>query len=249
MEVRDAIKTRKSDVTEEMLTPSLSIVEEDGSLGSNEDQQINAASILETSIDTPDSEEVQYEFRLDGVAYRAVQMGDAVESVTATVNSAQPVQTIYTNPINGGIYVIGSTHDVFPLAPHQKAIVPRVHEDPPSKAPVTRDDKRRATHNEVERRRRDKINNWIMKLGKIIPECKQESSKGNFESQSKGGILAKACDYIVELRESNERLLVYAKENEQLVAEVEGLSHKLEKIRAENDRLKSHLRQHGIPFP
>lgn len=46
-----------------------------------------------------------------------------------------------------------------------------------------RDDRRRATHNEVERRRRDKINNWILKLSKIIPECKQDSSKGNFESQ------------------------------------------------------------------
>lgn len=46
-----------------------------------------------------------------------------------------------------------------------------------------RDDKRRATHNEVERRRRDKINSWIVKLGKIIPECKQESVKGSFESQ------------------------------------------------------------------
>ncbi|XP_017493410.1 PREDICTED: hybrid signal transduction histidine kinase A isoform X1 [Rhagoletis zephyria] len=32
-----------------------------------------------------------------------------------------------------------------------------------------RDDKRRATHNEVERRRRDKINNWIFKLKEMLP--------------------------------------------------------------------------------
>lgn len=41
-----------------------------------------------------------------------------------------------------------------------------------------RDDRRRATHNEVERRRRDKINNWIAKLGKIIPECNGTTSNG-----------------------------------------------------------------------
>ncbi|XP_037935363.1 uncharacterized protein DDB_G0288805 [Teleopsis dalmanni] len=32
-----------------------------------------------------------------------------------------------------------------------------------------RDDKRRATHNEVERRRRDKINNWIFRLKEMLP--------------------------------------------------------------------------------
>ena len=40
-----------------------------------------------------------------------------------------------------------------------------------------RDEKRRATHNEVERRRRDKINNWIDKLAKMLPECDQDHTK------------------------------------------------------------------------
>lgn len=40
-----------------------------------------------------------------------------------------------------------------------------------------RDERRRATHNEVERRRRDKINTWISKLGKLIPDCNEDSSK------------------------------------------------------------------------
>lgn len=40
-----------------------------------------------------------------------------------------------------------------------------------------RDDKRRATHNEVERRRRDKINNWIMRLAKLVPDCDHDHSK------------------------------------------------------------------------
>ena len=42
---------------------------------------------------------------------------------------------------------------------------------------VNRDDKRRATHNEVERRRRDKINNWITRLAKLVPDCDHDHSK------------------------------------------------------------------------
>ncbi|XP_039496839.1 uncharacterized protein DDB_G0271670 [Drosophila santomea] len=39
-----------------------------------------------------------------------------------------------------------------------------------------RDDKRRATHNEVERRRRDKINSWIFKLKEMLPSLSSSSS-------------------------------------------------------------------------
>ncbi|XP_016980132.1 nuclear pore complex protein DDB_G0274915 [Drosophila rhopaloa] len=39
-----------------------------------------------------------------------------------------------------------------------------------------RDDKRRATHNEVERRRRDKINSWIFKLKEMLPSLSTSSS-------------------------------------------------------------------------
>ncbi|XP_031698256.1 upstream stimulatory factor 1-like, partial [Anarrhichthys ocellatus] len=67
----------------------------------------------------------------------------------------------------------------------------------------SRDDKRRAQHNEVERRRRDKINNWIVHLSKAIPDCNIDYTK---TGQSKGGILSKACEYIKELRQSNLKL-------------------------------------------
>lgn len=40
-----------------------------------------------------------------------------------------------------------------------------------------RDEKRRATHNEVERRRRDKINNWICKLARIVPDVASDRTK------------------------------------------------------------------------
>ena len=42
---------------------------------------------------------------------------------------------------------------------------------------AVRDEKKRATHNEVERRRRDKINGWINKLAKIVPSCNDDNTK------------------------------------------------------------------------
>lgn len=51
---------------------------------------------------------------------------------------------------------------------------------------MQRDDRRRATHNEVERRRRDKINNWIAKLGKIIPDCNTNASTNGSGSSGEG---------------------------------------------------------------
>ncbi|XP_048450188.1 upstream stimulatory factor 1-like, partial [Rhincodon typus] len=90
---------------------------------------------------------------------------------------------------------------------------------------VARDDKRRAQHNEVERRRRDKINNWIVQLSKIIPDCSVDSSK---TGQSKGGILSKACDYIQELRQGNVRLLEELKELEQLQVDNELLRQQVQ---------------------
>lgn len=71
-----------------------------------------------------------------------------------------------------------------------------------------RDDRRRATHNEVERRRRDKINHWIMKLGSIIPadgKCHEIGNSGRIsiaaiDGQSKGGILSKAFEYVQMLQ-------------------------------------------------
>lgn len=101
----------------------------------------------------------------------------------------------------------------------------------------------------VERRRRDKINNWIVQLSKIIPDCNTDNSKTGAVSapgatqkvcldhwgepvgrgqwavltlmllpapQSKGGILSKACDYIRELRQTNQRMQETFKEAERL---------------------------------
>ncbi|XP_063755271.1 upstream stimulatory factor 2 isoform X2 [Eleginops maclovinus] len=105
-----------------------------------------------------------------------------------------------------------------------------------------RDERRRAQHNEVERRRRDKINNWIVTLSKIIPDCSIDSRTG----ASKGGILSKACDYIRELRQSNQRLQESYKEVEQVEMDNELLRQQIEELKNDNALLRAQLQQHGV---
>lgn len=70
-----------------------------------------------------------------------------------------------------------------------------------------RDERRRLTHNEVERRRRDKINQWIEKLGQLIPVDGEpvgclpldRPNISSADSASKNEILSKACDYVTAL--------------------------------------------------
>ncbi|XP_056299772.1 upstream stimulatory factor 2 isoform X2 [Pseudoliparis swirei] len=106
-----------------------------------------------------------------------------------------------------------------------------------------RDERRRAQHNEVERRRRDKINNWIVTLSKIIPDCNIDSTK---TGASKGGILSKACDYIRDLRQSNVRLQEGLKEVERIQVDNELCRQQIEELKNENALLRAQLQQHGI---
>ncbi|CAG0917234.1 unnamed protein product [Notodromas monacha] len=96
------------------------------------------------------------------------------------------------------------------------------------------DDKRRATHNEVERRRRDKINTLIMKLAKIIPDC----------PTSKSDILCRACDYVSDLQ----RYLTALEEKFEK-AEVGEYDRQIEVLSAENMALRAVLERNGIPVP
>ena len=94
---------------------------------------------------------------------------------------------------------------------------------------------RRATHNEVERRRRDNINNWIMKLSKLLPDCGNSGDSGvggsqGKTSQSKGGILAKACEFLADMRNINQRLADSLKHTEEANQENERLSSQIEQL-------------------
>lgn len=93
----------------------------------------------------------------------------------------------------------------------------------------------------MERRRRDKINNWITKLSKIIPESTAAEMKGNghYDGQSKGVILAKACEYINELRDTRDKL----------TETVEILKQKNYILENENKEYRDMLKRSGIDLP
>ncbi|XP_072249882.1 upstream stimulatory factor 2 isoform X2 [Leuresthes tenuis] len=165
----------------------------------------------------------------------------AVSDGTVSVQAAtDPTLT----QAGGQFYVMMTPPDVIQTgAP--RSIAPRTQPYPAKMdGPRTpRDERRRAQHNEVERRRRDKINNWIVTLSKIIPDCNMDSTK---TGASKGGILSKACDYIRELRQSNQRLQESLKEVERIQVDNELCRQQIEELKNENALLRAQLQQHGI---
>jgi upstream stimulatory factor len=99
-----------------------------------------------------------------------------------------------------------------------------------------RDEKRRANHNEVERRRRDNINKWIVELSKVIPDCSTDQSK---HGQSKGGILEKTVQYLLDMKEENFRLIDHIRSLEKLKYDNDLLVQQNDFLQKENDLLKS----------
>ncbi|KAF4021130.1 hypothetical protein G4228_013833 [Cervus hanglu yarkandensis] len=173
--------------------------------------------------------------------------GGTTSGSTAAVVTTQGSEALLgqaTPPGTGQFFVMMSPQEVL-QGGSQRSIAPRTHPySPKSEAPrTTRDEKRRAQHNEVERRRRDKINNWIVQLSKIIPDCSMESTKSG---QSKGGILSKACDYIQELRQSNHRLSEELQGLDQLQLDNDVLRQQVEELKNKNLLLRAQLRHHGV---
>jgi len=179
------------------------------------------------------------------------QDSEQPNGTSVNTSSIGNVQAVLASPLNGQFYVIGNPSDVLG-GMGQRTIAPRAGPFAlePSSVQTPKEDRqgtRRATHNEVERRRRDNINNWIMKLGKLIPDCNtSDNSQGGKHAQSKGGILAKACEYLAETRNTNQRLVESIKQNEGVSAENERLSSQVEQLQAENAMLKQQLQNHGI---
>ncbi|KAL6109562.1 usf2 [Pungitius sinensis] len=169
--------------------------------------------------------------------FPAAAVSDGTVSVQA---AADPTLT----QAGGQFYVMMTPPDVIQTGP-QRTIAPRSQPYPAKMdGPRTpRDERRRAQHNEVERRRRDKINNWIVTLSKIIPDCNIDSTK---TGASKGGILSKACDYIRDLRQSNQRLQEGVKEVERIQVDNELCRQQIEELKNENALLRAQLQQHGI---
>ncbi|XP_042295808.1 upstream stimulatory factor 1 isoform X2 [Sceloporus undulatus] len=184
--------------------------------------------------------------------YPATAVADSSTSAGAGTTATAVVTTQNSDALLGQATPTGTGQFFVMMSPQevlqsgtQRSIAPRTHPySPKSEAPrTTRDEKRRAQHNEVERRRRDKINNWIVQLSKIIPDCSMENTKSG---QSKGGILSKACDYIQELRQSNIRLSEELQSLDQLHMDNEVLRQQVEDLKNKNLILRAQLRQHGV---
>lgn len=116
-----------------------------------------------------------------------------------------------------------------------------------------REEKRRQTHNEVERRRRDKINSWIHKLAKMVPNCKDELGTkhgGQMREQvtlkSKGGILQKTVNFIQELQIAHSQVVERLQEQNQVLGEMAKVRENLKRVEQENLLLRSQLQSHGF---
>ncbi|CAM4696443.1 unnamed protein product [Leuciscus chuanchicus] len=174
----------------------------------------------------------------------------------STVSEGTADEDTFTQT-TGQFYVMMTPSDAL-LSASQRTLAPRTHTytvdelntqqhegfDWKMDIPRTpRDERRRAQHNEVERRRRDKINNWIVTLSKIIPDCGIDGAK---TAASKGGILSKACDYISELKQHQQRLQESLRRAERVQVDNELLRQQIEELKGENGLLRAQLEHHGI---
>ncbi|XP_061416507.1 upstream stimulatory factor 2-like isoform X1 [Lethenteron reissneri] len=223
---------------------SLQMQEGDGS-GADDHTAVAIASVQQaTAFNDPS---IQYQFRTESsdgqVTYRVVQVDSQGEGQTTAVIQS-PFGGAGSPASDGQFYVMMAPQDVL-QGGAQRPIAPRTHPYTPKlEGPRTpRDERRRAQHNEVERRRRDKINNWIVELSKYIPDCANDHTKS---VQSKGGVLSKACEYIQELRQTNQRMEEELKEAERTQLEHELLMQQFEELKNESALLRTQLQQHGI---
>lgn len=101
--------------------------------------------------------------------------------------------------------------------------------------------KRRATHNAVERRRRDRINQHIQQLSKLIPDC-----SNYVKNQSKTAVLEKTIAYVHELRSQNLALAKQTVDAGIILHENDALRDRIRIIEQENGVLKSLLTKQSL---
>lgn len=122
-----------------------------------------------------------------------------------------------------------------------------------------REEKRRQTHNEVERRRRGKINGWIRKLAEMVPNCKDElgvkQQRGHPAAtrdtngqgvKSNCGVLQKTVNFIQELQIAHSQVVERLQEQNQVLVEMAKVRENLKRVEQENQLFRSQLQTHGI---
>ena len=117
-----------------------------------------------------------------------------------------------------------------------------------------REEKRRQTHNEVERRRRTKINSWIQKLAEMVPNCKDEMgtkrtggpTQAGMGQKSNCGVLQKTVNFIQELQIAHSQVVERLQEQNQVLVEMAKIRETLKRLEQENLLLRNQLQNHGI---
>ncbi|PVD26959.1 hypothetical protein C0Q70_12107 [Pomacea canaliculata] len=102
-------------------------------------------------------------------------------------------------------------------------------------------DDKRMTHNMMEKRRKDRIKQWISHIAQLLPPA---SSQGP-DKPSTLDIMERAANYIIELKASYEKLLT-EQGDAVLVEEMHKMRTELDSVRAERDRLSEVLNAAGI---
>lgn len=103
---------------------------------------------------------------------------------------------------------------------------------------ATGQDRRRRVHNEVERRRKDKINSWILRIGELLPDK-------NRKKQCINEILEQAVVYISYLKDSNDKLL-QEKCSEVQVEELRRMNKRIKELEEQNTQCLRLLQAAGI---
>ncbi|XP_052867970.1 uncharacterized protein LOC128273937 [Anopheles cruzii] len=214
-------------------------------------------------------DDLQYAVKNDGMlALRLIQVADSLDSpnfLTGSPASPYPTLTASSNdPSQCSFLVFKKNNDNVKQSRSGNGVrgVQRSSDcngDTNLNRKQQRDDRRRANHNEIERRRRDKINNWIHELNKIIPAEHMNSPSsetqnkqnggggggggggGQGDNLSKGGILAKACEYITRLKDTSDKLTECLAEKDQILLENLQLKESINQLLTENKRLQSQL--------
>jgi len=131
----------------------------------------------------------------------------------------------------------------------KRVLPPRAQYQQHVEAGNSRQARRRELHNEVERRRRDNINSWMVQLSKILPDCvfgDGDNRSKALTATSKGAILEKAVAYIEALKAANTTLGKQVEETQQLKSENSVLRRQIDALKAENNMMREQLERNGI---
>uniref|UniRef100_A0A5S6QEA2 BHLH domain-containing protein n=1 Tax=Trichuris muris TaxID=70415 RepID=A0A5S6QEA2_TRIMR len=109
-----------------------------------------------------------------------------------------------------------------------------------------KDVRRRAFHNQVERRRRDTINAQIAKIAKILPPARGVAGR---QTESIGKTLSRAVEYIEELKSHVRPVMDFAQLENKMKAEVAAMQTRIDQLKVENENIIHLLRAKGISVP